>query len=152
MRFTVRFCHLELISNMPKGSIIYPDKPIGVMGSTGSSSAPHVHTDCVMGFLPRVYRLHEIDFDIDTIKQLTYFIDDELFKTKLLITSYFGDPDYKNSEGEWVFHPAYDVVPLNRHKSKSNYTLYWNRSMPGIILSTGFDNGYGNYVNIGFEV
>ena len=57
MRFTVRFCHLESMCDLPKSSIIYPDKPIGVMGSTGSSSAPHVHTDCVKGFLPRVYML-----------------------------------------------------------------------------------------------
>ena len=137
---------------LPIGSIIYQDKPIGVMGSTGLSSAAHVHTDCVRGYIPRVYRLNEIAFDSDTIQQLNYFIDDGLFKTKLIITSYFGDPDYKDSKGRWIFHPAYDIVPLNRHKTKSNYTIYWNRTMPGLILSTGFDDAYGNYVNIGFDV
>jgi len=133
------------------GLSVYQDNLIGTMGSTGSSSAPHVHIDCVRGYIPRVYRLKDIDFDRGTIEQLKHFVDAELFHTKILITSYFGDPDYVKSSGEWVFHPAYDVVPENRHKTKDNYNIYWNRSAVGYVISKGFDDAYGHYINIGFD-
>lgn len=151
MRFTIRFCHLETIPSIRINSIIYQGNSIGVMGNSGQSSATHLHTDLVRGFMAQPYRLKDIDFDTETIKQLNYFIDKGLFKTDILITSYFCDPEYFDFNGEWKIHPAYDVVPLNRYDTDANFTIHWNRSFPGQVISKGNDSAYGNYIHIGFD-
>ena len=101
----------------------------------------------------RIIRLKEIGYEegksyLPNIEQLNYFIDDELFGIDPVITTYFYDPKYKI---DWnKDHPCYDVVPSD-YDTQDHYSIYWNRSKTGVILAKGFDNGYGNYILIGFE-
>jgi murein DD-endopeptidase MepM/ murein hydrolase activator NlpD len=125
------------------------------MGSTGASSANHLHIDLVQTADESVYHLGDIMENVSDLKKLLlqyhYFLDSDLFKYKLHITSFFGDPDYLDSNGIWKFHPAYDVVPENRHVTKANFDIHWNRTANGVVLSTGFDKAYGNYINIAYK-
>ncbi len=151
MKYTIRFAHLKEKPNLKVNQIITSGNPIGTMGSTGQSTANHVHIDCIEFFNPAVYHLSDINKGLLTSapEQLNHFIDKDLFKTDILITTYYNDPEYMG-----VFkklHPGYDVVPENRHKTNKNHVLNWNRSCNGIILAVGFDKHYGNYINIGFE-
>ena len=159
--YTVRFAHLEEIPIPKVGDIIFQGDKVGRMGSTGKSTANHLHIDVVEGLVNRIIRLKEIGYEeskayLPNIEQLNHFIDDELFGIKPLITTYFYDPQYKI---DWdKDHPGYDVVPIDRLEKdrytdlkKEHYNVYWNRSKTGVILAVGFDEGYGNYILIGFE-
>lgn len=150
MRYTVRYCHLKNIPKCEKNSLVYTGDQIGVMGNSGASTATHLHIDCVEGFMPSVYYLYQMTNRelVPAEKQLNYFIDKELFKTDIHITSYYNDPEYMEITGK--LHPAYDVVPLNRHETEENHIIYWNRSMMGEVLSVGAHSDYGNYIHIGF--
>ncbi len=149
--FTVRFAHLEKIPDIAVSDIVKRGDIIGRMGNTGLSTAKHLHIDIVRGYMRLLYHLSDIRFDTETIKQLGYFIDHELFNYEIVITAYFGDPAYI-SKGKWKFHPAYDVVPENRHMEPGrNSDIFWNRTPEGVVLSKGFDIGYGNHIMIGFE-
>lgn len=153
MKYTVRYAHLEEMPKLKVGAILkYGDK-IGRMGSTGKSTGAHLHIDNRKGSYSYAYRMKDIPFDLDTARQLIWFIDKDLFKTQIHITSYYCDPNYKNKHGEWVYHPALDVVPQNRHKTKENYDIFWNRSKDGKVLLVGSDlSGYGNYIYIEYSV
>ena len=150
-RYTVRYAHLEIPSLLVEGDLVMGSDTIGKMGNTGSCTANHLHIDVVEGFINKIIRLSEIGYDkeyIPNLKQLNYFIDKNLFDFEILITTYFGDPTYSSP----YIHHGYDVVPENRHYEPGrNSLIYWNRSKTGIVLKAGHDNGYGNYVLIGFE-
>lgn len=159
--YTVRFAHLEELPIAKPGDVIFEGDKVGEMGSTGKSTANHLHIDVVESLIKHIIRLKEIGYEEGksyrpNIKQLNYFIDKELFGIKPLITTYFYDPQYKI---DWdKDHPGYDVVPIDRlEKSrytdlkKEHFSIYWNRSKIGTILATGFDKGYGFYILIGFE-
>jgi len=152
-QYTVRYAHLELPSLLVEGDLVMSGDIIGKMGNTGSSTATHLHIDVLEGFVNRIIRLSEIGYEQEeyapNLKQLNYFIDEGMFDFEIFITTYFGDPNYPSA----YIHYAYDVVPENRHMEPGrNSLIYWNRSKTGVTLKTGFDNGYGNYVLIGFEV
>ena len=152
--YTVRFAHLEEIPIPKPGDIIFRGDKVGRMGNTGKSTAAHLHIDVVETLVNRIIRLKDIGYEEGkayqpNIEQLNYFIDDELFGIDPVITTYFYDPKYiidwnKN-------HPGYDLVPSD-YDTMDHYNIYWNRSKTGIILAVGCDNGYGNYILIGFEV
>ena len=153
--YTVRFAHLEEIPIPKVGDIIFRGDKVGRMGSTGKSTANHLHIDVIETLQNKIIRLDEIGYEenkayLPNIKQLNYFIDNELFGIDPVITTYFYDPQYKIDWGK--DHPGYDVVPIDRHNTDEHFSIYWNRSKTGIILAKGFDNGYGNYILIGFEV
>ena len=151
--YTVRFAHLEEIPIPNVGDIIFRGDKVGRMGNTGKSTADHVHMDVVEGLVNRIIRLKEIGYEeekayLPNIEQLNYFIDDELFGIDPVITTYFYDPQYKI---DWnKDHPGYDLVPFD-YDTQDHYNIYWNRTKTGVILAKGFDNGYGNYILIGFE-
>lgn len=152
--FTVRFAHLESLPEYKKSDVIFRGDKIGRMGSSGQSKHPHLHIDVVESLIDRIIRLRSIGYESQSyepnIEQLNHFIDSELFDTQVFITSYFYDPDYKKTFGK--DHPAYDVVPKDRHETKRHFDIFWNRTKSGIILNVGFDEiGYGNYILIGFE-
>lgn len=138
------------------GDSIISGEIIGRMGSSGLSSANHIHFDLIEGFRSNVYKLKDIPYYIQDLKALLlqyyYFLDSRMFGTEILITTYFGDPDYYNKDEIWKFHPAFDVVPKNRHSEPGkNFNIFWNRSKVGVVLAVGYDEFYGNYINIGFE-
>ena len=149
--FTVRFAHLKEIPIPMPGDIIFRGDKVGNMGSTGQSSANHLHIDVIEGLVKHIVRLSEIGYEegksyLPNIEQLNYFVDDELFGVPPIVTTSFYDPFYG------VDHPGYDLVPEDRHETDKHFGMYWNRSKTGVILNKGFDSGYGNYILIGFEV
>jgi murein DD-endopeptidase MepM/ murein hydrolase activator NlpD len=151
MRYTAKYGHLEKLPELKENQIIKNGQKIGRMGNSGKSTAKHLHFDLIRGFRGNIWRLSEIEIDRNHAIQSSYFIDDELFKTEIEITSYYCDPDYKDKNGELILHPAYDVVPENRHRTLLNHDIFWNRSMPGQVLDIGNDSGYGYYCLVGFD-
>ena len=169
MLYQQRFAHLEEKSPLKVGDIVGRGQKIGRMGSSGKSNAPHLHTDIIQAVEPGyVYRLGEImgyitQLDL-VMEQYHYSLDGELFgistedmndlKAQMInpvvITSYFGDPSYFN-HGVFEFHPAYDVVPYNRHETKANFDLYWNRSKTGKVVRNDYDGAYGYHLCIAFQ-
>jgi CRP-like cAMP-binding protein len=108
----------------------------------------------IEGLIKHIIRLEEIGYEDEysyrpNIKQLNYFIDNELFGIKPVITTPFYDPEYQVLFDK--HHAAYDLVPEDRHHSQDHFSIYWNRTRTGVILSKGFDIGYGFYILIGFE-
>ena len=153
--FTARFAHLAELPSQKQGDIIYPREKVGRMGTTGQSRHNHLHIDVIESFIHKIVRLEEIGYEFGksyapNIRQLNYFIDNDLFNIMPVITTYFYDPDYKAVYNK--DHPAYDLVPIDRHETDKHFDIFWNRSMSGIVLKTGFDPiGYGYYILIGFE-
>lgn len=157
MIYTVRYAHLQNQPDLSIGSIVKHGDVIGVMGNTGQSVGAHLHIDLIEGAHPLLYRLSDIGYSIvdskkysANLRELNYFIDKDLFQFPYEITTYFGDPRYNEKFNK--DHPAYDVVPTDRHTSDNHKTIYWNRSFTGYVINKGFDkNGYGNYIQIKFN-
>jgi len=152
--FTVRFAHLEEPPIAMVNDVIFKGDKVGTMGSTGKSTANHLHIDLIEGLITHIVRLKEIGYEDEfsyrpNIKQLNFFIDKELFGIDPVVTTPFYDPDYERLFD--IHHPGYDIVPEDRETTDKHFSIYWNRSKSGIILAKGFDNGYGNYILIGFE-
>jgi len=152
MVYTVRFAHLKVKPNYKVGDKIKTGDFIGFMGNTGKSSGAHLHLDCVEGIQSSRYTQSQIEEGLykPSPRQLNYFIDEDLFKIKPFITSYYADPEYQMVYRK--VHFGYDVVPINRHSTTANYTIYWNRSMNGTVVKVlDSDPGYGNCIYICFE-
>ena len=152
--YTVRYAHLEELPSLSVGDVVHRRAIVGRMGTSGQSKNNHLHIDVIQGLINKIVRLSEIGYEkTDTyrpnIKQLNYFIDKELFNKDIVITTPYYDPEYKRVMGK--DHPAYDVVPEDRHKSTEHFNIHWNRSMPGVVLGKGSDSGYGYYILIGYE-
>ena len=156
MYYLVRYAHLKHRPNYEPGDKLHRNYIIGRMGNTGQSTADHLHFDLTQfkngKHLPKhVYRLSEIHKYIKDLpglmKQYHYFIDDEMFDCPVRITTSFGDPTYIIS-GKWKNHPGFDLVPVD----KACTAIHWNRSVDGTVHMVGYDNGYGNYIIIKYEV
>ncbi len=159
MIYTARYAHLKQLPSWTVGDTIQPlQHGIATMGNTGQSTAAHVHFDIIRGIVPHhVYRLHEVADRIVNIQQLlrqhAYFMDTDFFGIKPSIMTYFGDPDYFDSEGNWKFHPGYDLVPVDRKQTDKHFSINWNRTVGGVVSSVGFDEiGYGNYWTVQYEL
>lgn len=152
MRYTALFGHLESESSFKKGQEVFRTDTVGKMGSTGKSNANHLHFGLRKGIHPKLFRMADIVTDDDLLTQAHYFIDNELFDFDYVMTSSWGDPRY-TSEGHWIFHKGYDLVPADRHLTTDHFYIHWNRSATGLVLDKGFDpNGYGHYILISYEV
>lgn len=156
MRYTAKFAHLKNLPALKEGQIIKRGEKIGHMGSTGRSSAIHLHLDLRKELHDKIWRLSDIEIDNDHAEQTNHFIDHELFGVEPHITTFYCDPTYNDGRGNWIFHPAYDLVPIDRHKTDKHFDVFWNRSMPGQILKIGRDfddlsKGYGYYILIGYD-
>ncbi len=154
--FTFRVGHLEYLPEYCIGDIITAGNKIGRMGTTGQSEFNHVHMDVVEGFVDHIIRLSEIGYEDDTeftpnIKQLQYFLDDAFFGGEpLVVTTPYYELAYKIKRGK--DHPAYDIVPKDRHETTDHFDMFWNRTKEGTVLKIGYDeHGYGFYILIGFE-
>lgn len=106
MKYTVRFAHLATSPKWKAGDKINRGDIVGVMGTTGQSTAAHLHIDCVVGAQYKTYKLSDIGKSkIPDHKQLTYFIDRELFGVLPIITTSFMDEKYKEQ-----FHKDHPAV------------------------------------------
>jgi len=150
-KYTVRFAHLES-TPLKVGDIVKPDSIIGKIGNTGDSTATHLHIDCVKGLQTGRYSLLDIENNKPEPdpRQLNYFIDEKLFHIKPVITSFYCDPEYQ-AELRKV-HFGYDLVPEDRHRTKTHYDIHWNRSINGRVVAINNDKtGYGLCVYVVFE-
>lgn len=160
MKYTIRFAHMATLPKYKKGDKINSGDVIGTMGSTGQSTANHVHTDCVEGEQCEQYKLVDLSNGNKTPskKQLDYFIDKDLFGVNPLITTQYDDPEYRTKYGKW--HKGYDVVPIDREHwesgkligTKDHYGIHNNRSFALTVSLVGYDqNGYGNFIQLTFD-
>lgn len=152
MYLTARLAHLEEKPNFSIGDTIKRGQVVGRMGNTGQSTAPHLHIDLNFGWHYQLYKMSNIPIDLILAKELMYFIDSELFGVQPHITTYYLDPTYKIN-GIWKSHPGYDLVPENRHSTKANFNIKWNRSKDARVLLIGSDpGGYGNFLHLGYKI
>lgn len=152
MKFTVRYAHLEK-PLVQAGDTVKEGDAIAVMGSSGQSSAAHLHIDCVEGEFVSIYSQYDIEQGNPrpAPRQLNYFIDDGLFKTTPHITTFYADYNYQLEHKK--VHFGYDLVPFNRRITQDNFMIYWNRSMIGRVTQVVNDpKGYGNCIYIVFTV
>lgn len=152
MKYTVRFAHLENAPTWKVGDHIKYGDIIGKMGTSGQSTARHLHIDCVEGHQVGRYQLKDIEDDSpkSSPRQLNYFIDADLFKQPIVITTHYADAEYQQMFKK--VHYGYDVVPGNRHNNDASLLIYWNRSAAGTVLRVDYDEkGYGNCIYIGFD-
>lgn len=156
MRYTRKYAHLGKLPNLKVGQIIKRGDKIGRMGNTGSSTANHLHSDLIKGFHGKIWRLSEIEISRDHAKKSMTFLNHYLFGIEPYITSSYCDHTYNDGKGNWIFHPGFDVVPIDRHKTKDHFDIFWSEDFPGQVLFVGQDfddieRGYGNTVLIGFD-
>lgn len=152
MKYTVRFAHLEKVPAWKVGDTIKQSNIIGKMGTSGQSTAAHLHIDCVHGFNDTRYTLRDIEGGAPepAPRQMNLFIDKDLFSETIVITTYYNDHSYMASLGK--VHLGYDVVPMNRKEKDASLLIYWNRSMIGKVLKVDDDpKGYGHCLYVGFE-
>lgn len=148
MTYTVRFAHLERASELRIGECVKRGRIVGRMGSSGQSTAPHLHIDCVEGEQSAHYTLATIEAGSPKAspRQLNYFVDNELFGSNPIVTTYFADPLYQAKRNK--LHSGYDIVP-----AKKPFDIHWNRSVDGRVVRLEDDpEGYGHCVYIAFDV
>lgn len=152
MKYTARFAHLKDAPTYKIGDEINTGDLIGVMGSSGLSTANHLHIDCVQGVQRKPFSLKDMEKNnpAPDKNQLNFFIDDDLFGIKPVITTDYNDPDYFATYGKW--HAAYDVVPIDRKKTIKHFLIRWNRSYKGVVsLVVNDPKGYGNCLYVSFD-
>lgn len=149
MTYTVRYAHLKKKPGYVVGDKIKTGNFIALMGSSGQSTAAHLHIDCVEGKHERNWKLRDTEAGNpkSSPRQLNFFIDHGLFKTDIAITTYYADPEYQIERGK--VHHGYDVVPEDRNPA--HFGIWWNRSKTGEVSGVGEDPAYGNYILISFE-
>jgi len=147
MYYTVRFAHLKNRPDFRAGEEIHHGEFLGTAGNTGASDGIHLHIDCVEGIISRVWKLSETEHNCPQScpKQLNHFIDSNLFKSDIAVTTPYCDHEYMKSYGK--VHHAYDVVP----KDRKSWGIHWNRSKVGSVLLAGPDPDYGNVLLVGFQ-
>lgn len=152
MKYTVRFAHLDKKPDYKISDTIKTGDIIGTMGTSGQSTATHLHIDCVRGEQKKPYQLYEMD-DGDLIpapKQLLFFIDKDLFGVEPVVTTPYAEVEYFKYRAK--VHHGLDIVPINRKTTRENYKIRWNRSAVGTVsLIVDDPKGYGNCIYITFE-
>lgn len=154
MTYTVRYAHLEASAPWEVGEHVHRGQVIGRMGDSGQSRGSHLHIDGAEGATDHLYSLVDMEAGDPKpipLRQLLYFVDDELFDIAPLVTTGYADPDYFAKRGK--IHLGFDLVPIDRKKTTKHYNIHWNRSMHGTVTKVGYDpDGYGHHIYISFEV
>lgn len=152
MRYTVRFAHMKEAPKWKRGDVIKPGDVIGTMGTSGQSTAAHLHIDCAQGEQTRLFQLVDYDVSINPApRQLLHFIDKDLFGIAPVITTGYADHEYWTSRGK--VHHGFDVVPIDRRTTQAHYNIHWNRSVNGIVSAVLDEpRSYGHCLYVTFEV
>ena len=154
MILTARFAHLETLPHWKAGDTIQQNFLVGRMGSSGQSTGAHLHLDLTVGENAGMYSLQDIEEgkpQAGPLKQLMFFLDDELFTVPLVITTAYAELEYYRLTRK--VHHGFDVVPEDRRTTRAHYDIHWNRSMPGRVIRVSNDPyGYGYHINIAFEI
>jgi len=158
-RYTMVVGHMKSIISETRTKLNCPNPwgpgiKLGVMGTTGLSTAEHVHIGVFKGLWYELPRLSHIDnLQYSSKSQLDWFVknsngsmDNELLGGDLKITTEYDCPDYFKKYG-W-HHLGYDVSRMDGTK---NPYIFWNRTFNGRVLKSGWDNFYGNYALIGYD-
>lgn len=152
VKYTVRFAHLAETALKVGDRLLYSMR-VGIMGNSGSEKTGiHLHIDCTEGENTFRYGLADImrGRPRPNKKQLDYFIDVDLFHFRPIVTTGYLDEEYKKLFGKE--HPAYDVVPEDRHQTRDHFAIYWNRTRAGTVIRLDTaDPGYGLCVYVCFE-
>lgn len=91
MKYTVRFAHMKEAPKWKEGDLTNANDIIGIMGTSGQSTAVHLHIDCVVGEIKTPYKLADIGKRFAPLeKQLDYFIDSDLFCCRPSYYSYIS--------------------------------------------------------------
>jgi hypothetical protein len=154
MKYTVRYAHLEYAPKYQVGDSVLPGAVIGKMGSSGQSTAKHLHFDGAVGFQNKKYLLEDYDRNDPVpipVKQLLLFIDPAMFQGENpVITTPYAEVEYFHERGK--VHYGFDIVPQNRHDFQAPLLICWSRSKPGEVLAILDDPAaYGHCIYIGFE-
>ena len=153
MLYTVRFAHMASAPVLKIGATVKQGDVVGIMGTSGQSTAAHVHVDVVEGEQTHPYTLADIEQDSPKAappRQALYFVDDMLFGVKPVITTYYADPEYFSSYGK--VHLGFDVVPEDRHSTKDHFKILWPRSKVGKVVAVDYKpESYGHCISISFE-
>jgi murein DD-endopeptidase MepM/ murein hydrolase activator NlpD len=154
MILTARYAHLDSLPRWKVGEEINENTIIGRMGNSGQSTAAHLHLDLTRGENAGMYSLHDIEAEKPAaapVKQLLYFLDDDMFSVPLVVTTAYAELDYYLQTRK--VHHGFDLVPVDRRVTKDHYDIHWNRSMPGRVIRVANDPyGYGYHICIAFEV
>ena len=150
MTYYALYAHLKRRPKWNSGDMIGRGEIIGTMGNTGQSTGPHLHFGLVQKDPGGLFRLNQVNDLITELPalmlQYNYYIDDELFNCKPIITTSFGDPTYDLPD--WKLHLAFDLVP----KDKSKPWIKQNRSKKTTCYEVGDDHAYGHYIITKVEV
>ena len=153
MLYTVRFAHMASVPALKLGAIVKQGDVVGVMGTSGQSTAAHVHVDVVEGEQTHPYTLADIEQDKPKAappRQALYFVDDMLFGVKPVITTYYADPEYFTTYKK--VHLGFDVVPTDRHETKAHFNILWPRSKVGKVVAVDYKpESYGHCISISYE-
>ena len=146
MKITLLLAHLEQKSMYRAGDNILPGYHLGRMGSTGASTAAHVHMGNAIGYrgLWRLRDVEEGDMK-DCPRELNRFISEKFLKG-IKVTTPYCDYQYQKEYGK--VHYGYDVSTRKRYP----WNIYWPIDEHGSVLAIGWDDAYGNYILIGYEV
>lgn len=153
MRYTFRTAHLKERPPLEIGDKVLPLQFIGIMGSTGKSTGPHNHSDNVEGWQKDCYRQSDMAPNgrlISCPERLLYAFEDNMFYGRpVRVTAFYLDLNY------WIKwkkqHYGFDTSVYDK-KQDEEIKCYWPFSYPGTVLANTYDRGYGNYINIGYEV
>jgi hypothetical protein len=154
MILTARFAHLDSLPRWKVGETIHENTVIGRMGSSGQSTAAHLHLDLTRGENAGMYSLLDIENEkpaAGPLKQLLFFVDDDLFGIAPVVTTPYAEAEYFKLLRK--VHHGFDLVPEDRRTTKDHFDIHWNRSMKGRVIRVANDPyGYGYHINIAFEV
>lgn len=149
--YTQRVAHLATIE-CTKGQELQQNDVIGIMGNTGQSTGPHVHTDVIKGKRKKLWRLRQMfpggPVEPDE-RQLNFCVQGIFAPHTERVTTEYDDPGYLAVRNK--HHYAVDVVPKWLNECIGIPYVRYSRSWKGTVLTTGFDRiGYGLYVLIHF--
>lgn len=149
--YSTLYAHMSSV-NVKAGQLVKYGDRIGIMGTTGFSSGPHLHIGTVTGDYMNLWRLGDMNsgrVKANKTESAFFTQGDDLFtsqdgtKRGTIIQTDWLSSYYYSKYG--VNHPAYDLISTGG--GALPYIL-WNRSHVGKVVKVAWDGAYGNYAII----